>query len=67
MTWTLVNGHKWPVKGLCASGPQGPDPSSFSYSGLNDSGYNTLGYADDIAILVSRKFPILSQSFYRKP
>jgi hypothetical protein len=25
--------------------------------GLNENGYNTLGYADDIAILVIRKFP----------
>jgi hypothetical protein len=25
--------------------------------GLNENGYNTLGYADDIAILVSGKFP----------
>jgi hypothetical protein len=25
--------------------------------GLNENGYNTLGYAADIAILVSRKFP----------
>ena len=26
MTWTLVKGHKGPVKGLRTSGPQGPDP-----------------------------------------
>jgi hypothetical protein len=26
MTWTFVKGHKGPVKGLRASGPQGPDP-----------------------------------------
>jgi hypothetical protein len=26
MTWTLVKGHKGPVKGLCASGLQGLDP-----------------------------------------
>jgi hypothetical protein len=26
MTWTLAKGHKGPVKGLRASGPQGPDP-----------------------------------------
>jgi hypothetical protein len=26
MTWTLVKGHKGRVKGLSASGPQGPDP-----------------------------------------
>jgi hypothetical protein len=25
ITWTLVKGHKGPVKGLRASGPQGPD------------------------------------------
>jgi hypothetical protein len=25
--------------------------------GLNGSGYYTLGYADDIAILIRRKFP----------
>jgi hypothetical protein len=25
--------------------------------GLDENGYNTLGYADDIAILVSGKFP----------
>jgi hypothetical protein len=32
MTWTLVKGHIGPVKGLRASGPQGPDPYSYSYS-----------------------------------
>jgi hypothetical protein len=26
MTWTLVKGHKGPVKGLRALGPQGLDP-----------------------------------------
>jgi hypothetical protein len=26
MTWTLVKGHKGPVKGLRASGPHGLDP-----------------------------------------
>jgi hypothetical protein len=26
MTWSLVKGHKGPVKGLRASGPQGLDP-----------------------------------------
>ena len=26
MTWTLVKGHKGPVNGLRASGPQGSDP-----------------------------------------
>jgi hypothetical protein len=26
MTWTLAKGHKGPVKGLRASGPQGLDP-----------------------------------------
>jgi hypothetical protein len=26
MTWTLVKGHKGPVKGLRASGPEGLDP-----------------------------------------
>jgi hypothetical protein len=30
LTWTLVKGHKGPVKGLRASGPQGPDPYSYS-------------------------------------
>jgi hypothetical protein len=26
-------------------------------SGLNSNGYYTVGYADDIAILINRKFP----------
>jgi hypothetical protein len=26
MTWNLAKGHKGSVKGLIASGPQGPDP-----------------------------------------
>jgi hypothetical protein len=32
MTWTLAKGHKGPVKGLRASGPQGPDPLFTHYS-----------------------------------
>jgi hypothetical protein len=32
MTWTLVKGHKGPVKGLRASGPQGLDPLFTHYS-----------------------------------
>jgi hypothetical protein len=34
--------------------------------GLNDNGYNTLGYADDIAILVSRKFPYTVSELLQK-
>ena len=34
MTWTLAKGHKGPVKGLCASGPQGLDPLFTHYSTL---------------------------------
>jgi hypothetical protein len=33
--------------------------------GLNENGCYTLGYADDIAILISGNFCILSQSFFR--
>jgi hypothetical protein len=33
--------------------------------GLNGDGYYTLGYADNIAILIHGKFP-LSQSFYTR-
>jgi hypothetical protein len=32
MTWTLAKGHKGPVKGVRASGPQGPDPLCTHYS-----------------------------------
>jgi hypothetical protein len=32
MPWTLAKGHKGPVKGLRASGPQGPDPLFTHYS-----------------------------------
>jgi hypothetical protein len=37
MTWTLVKGHKGPVKGLRASGPQGLDPLFSTYSIRNSS------------------------------
>jgi hypothetical protein len=32
MTWTLAKGHTGPVKGLRASGLQGPDPLFTHYS-----------------------------------
>jgi hypothetical protein len=41
MTWTLPTGHKGPVKGLRASGPQGPDPL-FTHTGTD----STLGFQE---------------------
>jgi hypothetical protein len=34
--------------------------------GLNENGYNTLGYADDIAILVGRKFQYTVSEFLQE-
>jgi hypothetical protein len=35
MTWTLVKGHRGPVKGQRASGPQGPD-ALFTHTHIQD-------------------------------
>jgi hypothetical protein len=57
MTWTLVKGHKGPVKGLRASRPQGLDPLFTHHSPLHQAGvpFVFLSYDYEVASLHNTK------------